>query len=72
MSDFQDFIHSRVLRHPTTWIVAVVGGIYGGLGMYGIREVWIIAGLLENANVWIRQVTLVALYLGINWLTQCL
>lgn len=108
MSDLRDFLHSRVLRNPTTWIVAAVGGIYGGLEMYGIRElkrangaqlqfpwlwleqsvdfllgatiqivvllcaVWMIAGLLEDANVWIRQFTVIVLYLGLNWLTQFL
>jgi hypothetical protein len=108
MSDFQEFIQSRVLRHPTTWIVGLLGAAYGGLAMYGIREahraagtepqftwlwlersvdflvgaagqvvfllcaVWMIAGLLERGNVWIRQVTVVVLYLGLNWLSQYL
>ena len=108
MSDFQDFLHSRILRHPTTWIVAAVGGAYGGYDMYLALEakraanadvsaawrwsqhsfdfamgatmqivflmcaVWMVAGLLENANAWIRQLTVFGIYLGINWLGQYL
>lgn len=108
MSDFKDFLHSRVLRHPTTWVAAAIGGVYGGLEMYGIREakradgaeiqfpwlwlersvdfafgatvqvafllcaVWMVAGLMADTNVWIRQITVIVLYLGLNWLTQFL
>ena len=101
-------MHTRILRHPTTWAIAVIGGIYGGLEMYSIRElkreggaeilfpwlwlersvdflfgasvqivyllcvIWMVAGLMENTNVWIRQITVVVLYLGLNWLAQFL
>jgi hypothetical protein len=34
--------------------------------------VWLLAGLMENTNAWIRQTTVVAVYLGINWLAQFL
>ena len=108
MSDLKDFLHSRVLRHPSTWIVAFVGGCYGGLEMYGIREskraagaelqfpwlwmercvdflfgatvqivflfcaVWLVAGMMEHANAWIRQVIVISLYLGIIYLSKYL
>jgi cytochrome c biogenesis protein CcdA len=107
-SNFQDFIHSRVLRHPTTWIVAVLGGVWGGMNMLWIREahraagesmqipwlwleqsvdflfgaafqlvmlgcaIWFIAGLMENVNPWVRQLTMLVIYLGLNWLSQYL
>ena len=106
MSGFKDFLESRILRHPTTWIVAAVGGVYGGLQMYRIREakraggaelnwpwlwlersvdflfgatvqvafllcaVWMVAGLMEHTNAWVRQITVFVLYLGLNWLAQ--
>ncbi|MEM9645883.1 MAG: hypothetical protein AAF989_12905 [Planctomycetota bacterium] len=38
MSDFSDFRNSAILRHPTTWLVALAGFIYGGYNMYAIRE----------------------------------
>src|SRR4051812_5779693 len=38
MSNFQDFLHTRIWRNPTTWIVAIAAAIYGGLDMYWIRE----------------------------------
>tara|TARA_R110002072_G_scaffold299632_1_gene475546 strand:- start:152166 stop:152492 length:327 start_codon:yes stop_codon:yes gene_type:complete len=38
MSDFQRFIRSRILLHPTTWATALAGGTYGGVEMYHIRE----------------------------------
>lgn len=108
MSNFQEFIHSRILRHPSTWLIGVFGGIWGGINMYTIREakraageeiyfpwlwlertidfafgasvqivfllcaVWALAGLMERANVWIRQLTLLALYLGVIWLSSYL
>jgi hypothetical protein len=108
MSNFRDFIHSRTLRHPTTWLVAATGAIYGGLQMVGVREakraagaeiqlpwlwlerlvdflmgagvqlaflfaaIWLVAGLMEQANVWVRQITVVVLYVGSIWLSQYL
>ena len=105
---FSDFKNSRILRNPTTWIVAVMAAVYGGVEMYGIREakraageeltfptlglertvdflfgatcevgfflcaVWGVAGLMENANVWLRQLTVVVLYLLITWLARVL
>ena len=104
MPDFQDFRRSKILRHPTTWIVAAIGGAYGGAEMYSIREAkraagselkfpwlwlersidvlfgatlqvvfllcaaWMVAGLLEHTNAWVRQCTVVAIYLGLNLL----
>ena len=44
MSDFQDFLHTRIWRNPTTWIVGAAGAIYGGLDMYRIREAHRAAG----------------------------
>ncbi|WP_425397507.1 hypothetical protein [Aeoliella sp.] len=108
MSDFRDFLHSKILRNPTTWIVAVIGGAYGGTELYSIREakraagaevqfpwlwlersvdilfgatfqvvfllcaVWMVAGLMEDSNVWVRQGAVVAIYLGLNYLTTFL
>jgi hypothetical protein len=34
MSDLKDFLHSRILRNLTTWIVTAIGGAYGGVEMY--------------------------------------
>lgn len=107
-SSLEDFLNSKILRHPTTWIVAAIGGVYGGLRMCGIREakraagtdlrfywlwlersidflfgaitqvayflcaVWMVAGLMEKADAWKRQLACIVLYLGINWLTRYL
>ncbi|NLS92087.1 MAG: hypothetical protein GXX96_07890 [Planctomycetaceae bacterium] len=38
MSDFDDFRNTRLLRHPTTWILAAVAGLYGGTNMFLVRE----------------------------------
>ncbi len=38
MSDFEDFRHSLLLRHPTTWLLAAVVGVWGGANMYVTRE----------------------------------
>ena len=105
MSDFRDFVGSRILRNPTTWIAAAIGGAYGGIDMVKARRVahagaasdclwlhrsfdfcmgatiqivvlmctvWMVAGLLEKTNAWIRQSTVFALYLGINWMAKYL
>jgi len=99
MSDFKDFLRTRLFRHPTTWLLIVGAGVYGGVEMYQIRaakraagqdldwpplgmernvdfafgafiqvvvvlcSVWILAGLVENLNVWLRQLLLVIVYL---------
>ncbi len=108
MSNLTDFLHSRILRHPTTWIVAFTGAMYGGLQTYGIREakraagaeiqfpwlwlertvdfavgasfqvflllcaVWIVAGMMEHASAWVRQLTVISIYLGIAFLSYYL
>ena len=56
MSDFQDFLHSRILRHPTTWLVAIAGGIHGGLARYNIREAKRAAGAeLQFSSLWLER-----------------
>ncbi len=33
MSNYTDFIETRILRHPTTWLTAVIGAVWGGFNM---------------------------------------
>lgn len=56
MSNFKDFLNTRILRHPTTWIMAVGGGIYGGLDMYWLREAQRAAGAeLRLPALWLDR-----------------
>jgi hypothetical protein len=56
MSDIQEVFRSRTLRHPTTWIIAVIAGIYGGLEMYFIREAKRAAGQkLQLGSLWLER-----------------
>jgi hypothetical protein len=38
MSDFKDFLQTRLFRHPTTYILMIVGAGYGGIEMCRLRE----------------------------------
>lgn len=56
MSSIQELISSRTIRHPTTWIVAAVAAIYGGLEMYYIREAKRAAGAnLQFPWLWLER-----------------
>lgn len=37
-TNLHDFVRTRVLRHPTTWLIAAVGASYGGISMLQVRE----------------------------------
>lgn len=60
----------------TPWLLTdrVLDIAFGGTiqVLYLLCAVWVIAGLLEDASVWVRQAIVVLLYLGLNWLTQYL
>lgn len=101
LSDYNDFKHSPILRHPTTWLFAAGIAIHGAINMYLIREahrangaplqlgwlwvdrtvdvvfgaavpivsllavIWMVAGIIDNLHVWVRQLLVVTLYFGI-------
>ena len=57
MSSFQEFLHSRILRHPTTWFVIALAGGLGGIDMYGRREARRAAGAeLQTPWLWLDRI----------------
>lgn len=101
LSNYTDFKHSPILRHPTTWLFAAGIAIHGAIKMYFIREahrangiplqfgwlwldrtvdvffggflpilcllavIWMVSGIIDSFNVWVRQILVVALYFGL-------
>lgn len=62
------------IQFPWLWLERSLDFLFGATVqiVFLLCAVWMVAGLLENSNVWIRQIAVVALYLGFNWLTQFL
>jgi hypothetical protein len=56
MSDLKDFLNSKLLRHPATWLLVAGAGTYGGIEMLQIREANRAAGAaLHWPYLWMEQ-----------------
>jgi hypothetical protein len=56
MTSFLEFCRSRTARHPVTWLIAIVAGIYGGIFMYFVRESARAAGAqLQFPALWLER-----------------
>lgn len=56
MSDLTDFLHSPVLRNPSTWMIGAAGAGYGGFEMYMLREAKREAGAeLQFPSLWMER-----------------
>jgi hypothetical protein len=62
------------LQFSWLWLDRIVDFLFGATVqvVYCLCAVWVVALLMDKTNVWLRQATLVALYLGFNWLTHYL
>lgn len=55
-ADFKEFRQSQLLWHPTTWLIGVAAGVYGGIEMYQIREAHRAAGeALQFPWLWLDR-----------------
>jgi hypothetical protein len=64
----------QAVQFPWLWLEQAVDFLFGAAYQVVLLlcSVWFIAGIMEDANPWLRQITVVAIYLGLNWFSQYL
>lgn len=62
------------LRFYWLWLERSIDFLFGATTQvaYFLCAVWMVAGLMEKADAWKRQLACIVLYLRINWLTRYL